>query len=182
MLDKIINWVGKRAFGLVTVLALIVAGNVIWQIYLHKTTPLLAWKGGGFGMYTEPHAEDRGVWLRLTGASGAEALVQLWPETAAFASWRDTAGVRGGAYLNGLTRSAERLRFYPRDRVGDPFISRLSRVRWPQTLINTVTPSDGNVFAPSTISLEVYENRYNQTEATVARSLVYQRTGGETGQ
>lgn len=182
MLDKLIDWIGKQAFALVTILALVVAGNVLWQIYLHKTSPLLAWKGGGFGMYTEPHAEDRGVWLRLKGADNAEALVQLWPETAEYASWRDMAGVRGGAYLDGLTRSAERLLFYPRDSVSDPFITRLARVRWPDTLIEGVTPSDGNVFAPATISVEVYENRYNQTETKVTRSLVYRRTGGEAGQ
>ncbi|WP_069299565.1 hypothetical protein [Neptunicoccus sediminis] len=182
MLDGLVDWIGKRAFGLVTILAFVVGGNVLWQIYLHKTTPLLAWKGGGFGMYTEPHAEDRGVWVRLRGAEGGEALVQLWPETAAFSTWRDMAGVRGGAYLAGLTRSAERLRFYPRDSVSDPLIARLARVRWPETLIQEVIPSDGTVFNPATISLEVYENRFNQTEATVSRNLVYKRSGGEAGQ
>ena len=67
MFGKLFDWTGRNARMLIVGLAVVVAANVLFQAYTHKTTPLLAWKGGGFGMYTEPHAEDRSVWLRFNG-------------------------------------------------------------------------------------------------------------------
>nr|WP_323776592.1 hypothetical protein [Amylibacter sp.] len=176
MLRKSLDWIGLRANLFVTVLAVLVAVNVPFQVYLHKTTPLLAWKGGGFGMYTEPHAEDRAVWLHLEGKDGT-AFVQLWPETPAFVEWREAARVSGGAYLAALTKNAERFRFYPRDVQAARLINQLSRVRWPEALIGQVTPESDSVFKPDRLTLEVYENRFDLESNTVTRESVFKYSG-----
>lgn len=176
MLGKTLDWVGQRAGLFVTILAILVAINVPLQMYLHKTTPLLAWKGGGFGMYTEPHAEDRAVWLHLQGQGGT-AFIQLWPETTPFLEWREAARVSGGAYLAALTKNAERFRFYPRDVQAARLINQLSRVRWPKTLVGHVSPENDATFAPDSLTIEVYENRYDLESNTVTRNSVFKYSG-----
>lgn len=37
------------------------------------------WKGGGFGMYTEPHPNSRRVWLMVIDQSGRTHPLMLWP-------------------------------------------------------------------------------------------------------
>lgn len=41
-----------------------------------------SWKGGGFGMYTEPHPQNRKVWAVLS-SGGRDYPVLLWPVTEA---------------------------------------------------------------------------------------------------
>ena len=59
------QFIGKNAKVLATLLVVLVVVNVGLQFYTHKTTALTPWKGGGFGMYTEPHADNRTVWLEM---------------------------------------------------------------------------------------------------------------------
>lgn len=164
---------------LIGALAVCVAANVLLQAYIHKTTPLLAWKGGGFGMYTEPHAEDRSVWLRFNGADGT-ADVRIWPETAAFIAWRDKGGLRGTAFLNGISYQAERFRYFPRAGQADALIGMAARLRWPENMVGDVKPAEGKVFKRADISIVVYENRYDVQAQEVTRTSVFDRTGGQS--
>ena len=179
MFGKLFEWSGRNASLLVTTLVIIVAGNVLFQAYTHKTTPLLAWKGGGFGMYTEPHAEDRSVWLTFTGADGV-ASVRIWPETADYIAWRDKGGLRGTAFLNGISYQAERFRYYPRAGQADALIGMAARLRWPENMVGDVTPAEGKVFKRNDITIVVYENRYNVKAQEVIRTSVFERTGGQS--
>lgn len=176
MFGKLFDWTGSHARLLISLLALIVAGNVLFQAYTHKTTPLLAWKGGGFGMYTEPHKEDRSVWIMFTGANG-KASVRLWPATAEFAAWQDKAGSRGTQFLNRIQGSSERFLYYPRVGQADELIGLAARVRWPENLVGDVAPAEGKVFKTSDISIFVYENRYDVQGQNVGRTAVFERTG-----
>ncbi len=181
MFKNLFYWVGSRAQLLVFALAFIVAGNVVFQAYTHKTTPLLAWKGGGFGMYTEPHAEDRSVWLMFNGEKGV-ASVRLWPETPEFAAWQTKAGLRGTAFLSGIQTASNRFLFYPRKKSADEIIGLAARVVWPEEMVGNVRPIDGKVFKRNDISLVVYENRYNVETQTVVRTPVFEQNGGGASQ
>mgnify|MGYP000395070035 CR=1 FL=1 len=177
MISILIQKLGARAQLAVSVLALVVGANVLLQMYMHKTTPLTAWKGGGFGMYTEPHGEDRSVWIEVEGQNGVGA-IRLWPPTTEFSQWVSTAGPSGQAYINALQRSAERLRFFPKSQQSKELIARAARVRWPNSLIGDVIPSEGRVFAPTEIRLFVFENRYNLQAKKVERTIVSSVRGG----
>lgn len=75
----------QRAAVLVRVLvaaAFLIAAN---QFLATRFGEQSAWKGGGFGMYTDPHPQNRKVWLVLE-AGGAEHAVALWPVTEALAA------------------------------------------------------------------------------------------------
>ncbi|MCO4823561.1 MAG: hypothetical protein KC451_01765 [Amylibacter sp.] len=178
MFKKLFDWVGGRARLLVIALALIVAGNVLLQAYTHKTTPLLAWKGGGFGMYTEPHAEDRSVWIRLNGAQGI-ASVRFWPETPEFAAWQAKGGLRGTAFLNGVLSASDRFRYYPRKKSADEIIGLATRVVWPDEMVGDVRPIEGKVFKRNDVTIVVYENRYDLKSQEVVRISVFEQKGGE---
>lgn len=177
MRGKLFDWVGRNAKLLVTLLAISVAANVLSQAYTHKTTPLLAWKGGGFGMYTEPHVEDRSLWVTFAGTQGA-ASVRLWPQSAEFAAWQAKGGLRGTAFLRNMTRASERVLYYPRAKNSNDLISLAARVRWPEDLVGDVMPMEGKVFRPENITLTVYEIRYDVRAQTVTRTVVFEQTGG----
>jgi len=177
MFEKIYGWIGRNAFSLVTGLAFLVAANVLLQAYMHKTTALLAWKGGGFGMYTEPHVEDRSVWLTFNGR-GETASVRLWPETKEFAAWQEKAGVKGVAFLSKLRAQADRLRYFPRDNNAQDLIGLAARVRWPEGLVGDVVPAEGKVFKRDDISVVVYENRYDVDAQNVTRETVFEILSG----
>lgn len=175
MFDKVFLWIGSHARGLVLFLAVIVGANVLFQAYTHKTTPLLAWKGGGFGMYTEPHVEDRSVWLTFNSETGS-ASVRLFPETPEFADWRAAAGLRGTSFLNTMQSTAERLLYFPRSKSAEDLVGYASRVRWPENLVGIVKPTEGKVFKRSDITLTVFENRYDVSAQTVTRSVVFKHS------
>ena len=62
-------------------LRVLVAGAfcvALLQITLSLSGGLTRWKGGGFGMYTEPHPSKRRVWLTLTTDDGIHP-VMLFP-------------------------------------------------------------------------------------------------------
>lgn len=49
-------------------LPVVVAG---FQIWFSNTSNLTRWKGGGFGMYTGMHPNNRSVWINLPDANGS---------------------------------------------------------------------------------------------------------------
>ena len=128
-------------------------------------------------MYTEPHAEDRSVWITVNGAEGS-ASVRVWPETPAFSAWRDKGSLRGTNFLNSISNTAERFRYYPRNGQADALIGLAARVVWPETMVGDVVPAEGKVFKREDISVVVYENRYDVAAQKVIRSAVFERNGG----
>lgn len=66
---------GRLEIGLVAVPILIAS----IQLFFYKTSDLTSWRGGGFGMYSDPHPNiSRNVWLTGEGDSRAVA-IRLYP-------------------------------------------------------------------------------------------------------
>ncbi|GMG85267.1 hypothetical protein LNKW23_44850 [Paralimibaculum aggregatum] len=89
--------------------AALIGGAQYYQSHFDLLTP---WKGGGYGMYTEPHPNYRSVWALGAGGEGAAA-VRLFPRPAG-----DLAALAGGVIPRdrqiAILRQAAYLRFFPR--------------------------------------------------------------------
>lgn len=172
VIGKAMDWIGARAGACVLALAGVAAANVLIQLWMHRTTPLTAWKGGGFGMYTEPHADARSVWAAFAGEGGT-AYLRLWPEDPRLAGWRKSVSTRSADFLSRQVWLAERFRYNPRDGQARTMTENLARVRFPGTVVEGVQPANGKTFASDAITLHVLENAYDIPGAQVARVPVY---------
>ena len=169
---RLVEFIGLRAPALIWALAVLAAANVLIQLYTHKTTALTAWKGGGFGMYTEPHVDSRSVWLTFT-IGGQSAHLRLWPESEAMSVWRADISVQNSAALGRITDAAEQLRYYPDHGAAADLLTTATRVRWRDTLTGGVRPARGKTFARQAMSLQVFENAYDIHAQTLSNVLVY---------
>lgn len=169
MIGRFLGWIAQRGMLAVTVIAGLAAINVLVQTYMHKTTALTAWKGGGFGMYTEPHPDQRTVLLEIGG--GAAQLV-LWPEGGNVSDWAGSLQPQGRKAVLSLQDQAARFRYYPRDRLAAALIDRAARFRWDNSLLNGLTPEQGKTFDASRLTLRVTDQRH-QPFGTVMRDSAY---------
>lgn len=172
------QFIGKNAKVLATLLVVLVVVNVSLQFYTHKTTALTPWKGGGFGMYTEPHADSRTVWLEMRSGDQL-AQMRLYPENKIIADWQDGISLKGGQFLEGITNKAAELRFYPRTKEAEEIINLASRTAWLDDLTGGVQPEVGNAFLPSNMRIVVYENIQDMTAKTLSRRVVFETKMGE---
>lgn len=101
------------------------------QAVLASTTALSRWKGGGFGMYTDPHPyQSRVVWLvpRNDGAALHEAL-RLYPPAPALVELLDRTGSTSPAEIaRELALEADRFRTFPRDRGAHLLLDRIDQL------------------------------------------------------
>ena len=150
--------------------------NVFYQIYTHTTTTLTPWKGGGFGMYTEPHSDSRTVWIRIRGVdtNGYEisADVRLYPKTALMRQWQNAVSRGGSQSLQRLTNAAESLRFYPNDTNMGSLAEFASRIRWPEDAVGKLQPMNGNSFAARDITVLVAEKYVDIHNQQVGRRVI----------
>lgn len=79
------------------------------QMYLTSTTDLTRWRGGGFGMYSDPHPnQGRNVWL--TGSrEGQDVAVRLFPRDP---RW-DSSSAPPQQAIASLERAAMEFRDFP---------------------------------------------------------------------
>ena len=61
---------------LIIIIPIIVAGI---QIYLNKADTLSAWRGGGFGMYTEPHPVKSRVAFLINNTNPENNWIRVYP-------------------------------------------------------------------------------------------------------
>ena len=136
-MQKLFDVMGRHAMLGVWLLAGVAAGNVLLQVAMHRSTALTAWKGGGFGMYTEPHPDQRSIVLEIDNGAGQ---IVLWPETEAMRDWRLSLSPAGAQAVSSIQAQAGRLRFYPRKSNATALLDRAARFRWDAGLLGTVTP------------------------------------------
>ncbi len=173
------QFIGKNAKLLAVLLVILVTANVGFQFYTHKTTALTPWKGGGFGMYTEPHADSRTVWLEMR-SGGELAQMRLYPENQVIANWQGGISLKGGQFLQGITDKAAKLRFYPTKKDADEIITLASRTAWLDDLTGGVQPKIGNAFLPNDMRIVIYENAQDMYAKNVTRRIVFEtQMGGQ---
>ena len=177
MIDGIINLIGKNARFLAIGLICLIVANAGFQFYTHKTTALTAWKGGGFGMYTEPHADGRTVWLEMRGNDGTVEM-RVHPENEELRIWIDGVSLRGGAALQIISKQAEGLRYYPDKEKADALIKSVARIGWLDSITGGVAPKVGKTFKPEDIRVLVYDTVQNMQEKTLTRSKVFDTSDG----
>ena len=176
MFDTILNSVKTRIWILVYVFMGLITLNVGIQIYTHQTTALTPWKGGGFGMYTEPHSDSRTVWIRIRGvdANGYEisADVRLYPKTGLMRQWQNAVSRGGSQSLQRLTNTAEGLRFFPNDTNMGSLAEFASRIRWPEDAVGKLQPMNGNSFSARDITVLVAEKYVDIHNQQVGRRMI----------
>ena len=173
------QFIGRNAKVFAVLLVALITANVCFQFYSHKTTALTPWKGGGFGMYTEPHADTRTVWLEMRSGEDL-AQMRLYPENKGIAVWQDGISLKGGQFLKSITNKAAELRFYPRAQDANEIINLASRTAWLDDLTGGLQPQIGNAFLPSDMRIVVYENVQDMTAKTVKRRIVFEtQMGGQ---
>lgn len=177
MIDRFINLIGKNVKLLAIALVVLIVANVCFQFYTHKTTALTPWKGGGFGMYTEPHADGRTVWLEMQGTGGV-AQMRVYPENEGIRAWIDGVSLRGGAALSTISRQAAGLRHFPDDRQANALIQSAARIGWLDQLTGGVKPKEGATFKPEDIRVIVYENMQDMQASKLKRRLIFAMPSG----
>ena len=158
-------------------LIVLIVGNVFFQFYIHKTTALTAWKGGGFGMYTMPHVDGRTVWLELQGDSGTVE-IRIYPENRQLREWINGVSLRGGAALQTISTQAESLRYFPDIQRANALIGSVARIRWLNSFTNGITPIDGQTFRSEDIRLRVYDNVQDMRAGILKRVIVLDTSAG----
>lgn len=177
MIDGIISLIGRNAKPLTAFLVGLIIANVCFQFYTHKTTALTPWKGGGFGMYTETHVDNRTVWLEFEGANGTTQL-RIYPENEGIRTWVEGVSLKGGTVLQSITNQAAGLRYYPGSKDADALIASASRIGWLQELTSDVTPKDGKTFKSDDIRVLIYENIQDMQAGVLKRRIVFATSAG----
>ena len=181
MLKRLLDFIKANMWPVFYGFATLIVINVGIQMYTHLTTPLTPWKGGGFGMYTEPHNFSRSIWVELHGVDGdgndAFAEVRLYPETPLMNEWRRSVSQRGQRVLSRVYNSAERLRFYPRDSITGAAVEAIDPITWPEDFVGSVVPKEGTTFDPEAIQIVVYEKHMDRLESKIKRREIYRYVG-----
>ena len=179
MMERVRHWVGRRADLGGVVLALLVLAATLHQIYASKTGTLTPWKGGGFGMYTAPHINDRQVWLSLPGGSA----IRLHPATPTTHDWIASLDPGSARFLRGLLEDAEHLRSFPTDAGAISVLRRASRVAWPDSLDPArglawpAANQAGTVHALSDLRLSVTELARRPSVGRFEQSVIFALAG-----
>lgn len=126
------QWVARVGAQLGAGLIGLVIANAAVQAWASRSDTLLAWKGGGFGMYTEPHDRHRSVWLQR--AVPEDGAMRLWPPSDVLKGFLIVSDGETRARAQAVVDDAGALRFYPRSAPADRLLRRAAGVDWPDPL------------------------------------------------
>lgn len=133
--------------------------NFMVQFYTHKTTGLISWKGGGFGMYTEPHVINRSLWVEFE-EDGETRHFRLAPKPP---KRSDVVVDSNVSDFNALVTRADRFRFFPTERGANKVLDAIRAMQWKDDL---------NGMSEST-SVYILENRSDLKSKTITRSVIF---------
>ncbi|MEM7241611.1 MAG: hypothetical protein AAF429_05455 [Pseudomonadota bacterium] len=185
MFDAVLNLIKSRIWVIAYIFMGLITLNVGIQIYTHQTTALTPWKGGGFGMYTEPHSDSRYVWIRVNGidenGKGSSADIRLHPKAGFMVTWQNAVSRGGSRSLQRISNAAESLRFYPNDANMSALADFASRIRWPDEAIGDLQPTNGERFVPSDITVLVAEKYVDVHDGEMRRRVIAEYRPTELG-
>ena len=75
-MPNVFRWILKNLEYAVIIIPLILGA---FQIYFSKSDNLSAWRGGGFGMYTEPHPVKSRVAFLITQSESSTNCIRVYP-------------------------------------------------------------------------------------------------------
>ena len=168
---KLLERARHRAYLVMAVVAIATSA----QFVNSNTSPLSSWKGGGFGMYTDPHPSNRTVWLVLESAEGAHGF-RLMPPAEGIAAQRERLDAEARQALDSAILLANDMLTYPRDELTREIAARLPRLSWRLTADGMVSLAEGAPLAVDAYRLQVFELRTSIQSASIGVENVYERT------
>jgi hypothetical protein len=163
MLNKLFVFVQRHASLLGRCLIFLIFANFVVQFVTHKTTALTPWKGGGFGMYTEPHFSNRSVWLTMQTPDEVRHVL-LYPHTVNADEVVRADSVRD---FNALRKAAWEFRIFPTDKKAQMFLESAQTISWQPEFI-----------AQEDVQIVVFENRSDLSAKTLRRVPIFTSSDG----
>ena len=152
----------------------LVAVVTLAQFVNSNTSALSSWKGGGFGMYTDPHPNNRTVWLVLESADATHGF-RLMPPADGIAAQRERLGGEARHALDSAILLANDMLTYPRDELTSEIAARLPQLSWRLTPDGEVSLVEGAPLAVEGYRLQVFELRTSIQSASIGVENVYDR-------
>lgn len=157
-----------RVYALIAVVAIITLAQLVHS----NTSALSSWKGGGFGMYTDPHPTRRVVWLGLESADGAWPVKLMLPAERLYKT-RAGLGAEDRRAFDAALLLAREMRTYPRDALAANLAEQLRRLEWRLSGTGEVGLVEGAPLAVERFRLEVYELRTDIQAGSIGVEKVY---------
>jgi hypothetical protein len=131
-LERLQRLIGRHDWVATGVLAALVIGVALHQMWASAAGVLTPWKGGGFGMYTTPHGiEARATFLLIEGRA-----LRLSPPDPALTAWVAEGEPAARAYMERLLALASRMRPYPDEAEAQAVMALAARVIWEGELFD----------------------------------------------
>lgn len=142
--------------GIVVIAVLVVAVQFSQSIFGQQTR----WKGGGFGMYTEPHPSRRITWLVATDSAGAEHRVRLWPVTSVIRKEREAQAPDLRQRLRALEILANRRATSADSGLDGRLLTEALAMPWMRAADGSLALTGGTPLDAEAARIEIYEIRY----------------------
>ncbi len=143
---------------LVYALAIVVGAVTLGQVVNSNQTTLTSWKGGGFGMYTDPHPNNRIVWL-VVESPDAVRQIRLMPNSERLFDERTRLDPAIEPDFREVQLLANDMRTYPRDELAEKLSRYLAALPWRVTKTGELSLVDGEPVAVERYRIEVFEVR-----------------------
>ncbi|MCU0826758.1 MAG: hypothetical protein MUE52_04985 [Tabrizicola sp.] len=142
------------------------------QFVTSQGNVLSPWKGGGFGMYTQPHGiEERAAFLVIDGNP-----LRLAPADPEFLAWVERGDPASAAYVKRMMAEADRMRSFPRAAQAERLMAAGSRLVWDKALFGTWT--DVGPVPVDQMSVTVIEVVRRPSTGTIETRVVFSHAGG----
>jgi hypothetical protein len=165
------RFVARREWWFSSLLAALVFGVALHQFITSRDGVLSPWKGGGFGMYTTPHATvERATFLTVDGKS-----LRLSPPDPALTEWIDSADPVSARFLRNMVRAAGTMRNYPRAAQADQLMRQGARVVWEKELFDSLT--DVGRQPATAMSVTVMEIARRPSAGVLETRVVFEHAG-----
>ncbi|MEM9061709.1 MAG: hypothetical protein AAGD13_14710 [Pseudomonadota bacterium] len=148
----------KTLVGAVIALAVAIAAFQFAQSVFGDQT---RWKGGGFGMYTEPHPNSRVAWLILTDRDGTEYRQRLWRTPSSYREQADRQPAEINEAMYGLAELAYRRAGSGDTALDAAMFATADKIPWQAGPDGHLVVEGGTPLEPVSARVEIYELRFD---------------------